>query len=648
MRRESGARNVCPWCEYTRGTCYRLQVQPASIDETAPDRGSEIERRSRQRYLLRRLSTLAWQYWPACLGLIGLQALVLLLGLAGLGGAGLAIDFLRHQLEPGAAEPSWPFGLAPPASWSPQTVLIAFGIWIFLSAALRGWLAYLNAVLGNRLGQGRIVVELRSAVFRKMQLLSFRFFDANATGSLINRVTGDTQSVRLFIDGVAMQLLNVVLATAIYLTFLIRIHTGLALACLATLPLLWVVVIHFARLLRPQYEISRTRADTLVRRFEELMRGIGVIKTFGLERWADGRFMAANDAVRDQKAQIITKLSALTPTVSLLNQLSMVILLGYGGWLAIGDKIAVGAGLILFAGILQQLSAQVNAVGAIADNLQQTLTAADRIYEVLDAQPEIEDRPDAAPLDRARGALEFRGVGFRYSAADSVLQGVSLTVEPGEKIAIVGPTGAGKSALVHLIPRFYDPDEGCILLDGRDLRGWRLADLPRQIGLVFQESFLFRASIAANIAFGDPGASRDQIERAARLAAADEFIRRLPDGYDTLLHENGSNLSGGQRQRLSLARAILLDPAILVLDDPTAAVDAETEEEILDAMEGVSSGRTTFIVAHRFSTVRRADRIAVLEGGRLCALGTHDELSRQPGYYRDAILAEKGDERGDA
>lgn len=629
--------------------CYRCTVRPAGHPVTAPDLGGEIERRSRQRYLLRRLALLAWQYWPACLGLVGLQALVLLLGLAGLGGAGMAIDFLRHQLVPGAAAPRWMFGVAPPAGWSAHAVLVALGVWIFLAAALRGWLAYLIAVQGNRLGQGRIVVELRSSVFRKMQQLSFRFFDANATGSLINRVTGDTQSVRLFIDGVAMQLLNVVLATAVYLAFMMRIHSGLALACLATLPLLWVVVLHFARLLRPEYEAGRTRADTLVRRFEELMRGIGVIKIFGLERWAGERFMLANDAVRDQKARVIRRLSVLTPLVSFLNQISMVVLLGYGGWLAITDEIAVGTGLVVFAGILQQLSAQVNAVGAIADNLQQTLTSADRIYEVLDAEPEIADRPGAAALGRARGALEFRGVGFRFTAADSVLHEVSFDVTPGEKIAIVGPTGAGKSALVHLIPRFYDPDAGSIRLDGRDLRDWRLADVRRQVGLVFQESFLFRASIAANIAFGNPGAGRDQIERAARLAAADEFIRRLPDGYDTLLHENGGNLSGGQRQRLSLARAILLDPAILVLDDPTAAVDAGTEEEILDAMEGVSRGRTTFIVAHRFSTVRRADRIAVLEAGRLVGLGTHEQLSRQPGYYRDAILAEKGDGRdGDA
>ena len=247
------------------------------------------------------------------------------------------------------------------------------------------------------------------------------------------------------------------------------------------------------------------------------------------------------------------------------------------------------------------------------------------------------------PLGRAKGEVVFEHVAFRFKPENTILHDLSLTVQAGEKIAIVGPTGAGKTALIQLIPRFYDPDEGRLILDGRDLREWNLDDVRRQVGLVFQESFLFSASVAANIAFGNPGATREAVERAARLAAAHEFIEKLPLGYDTLLHENGANLSGGQRQRLALARAILLDPAILILDDPTAAVDAGTEQEILTAMDRVMAGRTTFIVAHRFSTVRRADRIIVLERGRIAAIGTHEELCEQPGYYRDAILAESGE-----
>jgi len=584
------------------------------------------------------------RYGWAVVGLVGFNVALLALGLAGLGGVGVAIDFVREQVMPGAPAARFPLGWHPPSDWSPRFVLLALGLWIFAAAGLRAWLAYLTATTTNRLGQGRIVVELRSAIYAKMQRMSFRFFDANATGSLINRVTGDTQSVRLFIDGVAVQALNVVLATVFYIACLAQIHLGLTLACFAFLPLLGGIVVIFSRWLRPGYEEGRKQVDRLVLVFEELVRGMGVVKSFGLHDWAEGRFRGANTSVRDQKNEVFRKLIILHPLVSLLNQLSMAVLLGYGGWLAIRGEIPVGTGLILFAGILQQLNAQVTAIGTVADSLQQTLTGADRVYEILDAEPGIVDREGAAPLDRARGEIIFERVEFRFKPGNTVLHELSLQVRAGEKIAIVGPTGAGKTALIQLIPRFYDPDGGRLVLDGRDLHDWRLDDVRRQVGLVFQESFLFSASIAANIAFGNPSASREEVERAARLAAAHEFIEKLPLGYDTLLHENGGNLSGGQRQRLALARAILLDPAILILDDPTAAVDAGTEHEILEAMDRVMTGRTTFLVAHRFSAVRRADRIVVLDRGRIAAIGTHEELSGQPGYYRDAILAESGKE----
>jgi len=582
---------------------------------------------------LKRLFQLAWNYWPDCLALVALQVSLLLLGLGALGATGLAIDYLRSQIQPGSPKPYWDFG--------PRTLLILGGAIIGL-AAIRAVLTMLNTIAVNRLGQARIVVELRARVYQRMQRMSFRFFDGNATGSLINRVTGDVQSVRLFIDGVVLQSLGVIAGSAVYLTTMMRIHAGLAIACLGFLPMVLILVVSFAKLLRRDYEKGRITVDQLVRTFEELARGMGVIKSFGIESWAEKRFMTDNAHVRYQKSRVFGKLMLLSPLVSLLNQLSMAILLGYGGWLAIKGEIAVGAGLLVFAGVLQQLAAQVNAVGSIADNLQQTLTGADRIYEVLDAPDGLANRADAIPLSRAEGAIEFQDVNFHFQPENRVLHGINLKISPGEKIAIVGPTGSGKSALVSLVARFYDPDGGIVRLDGHDLRDLRLDDVRRQAGVVFQESFLFRASVAANISFGNPGASPEAIERAARLASAHEFIERLPRGYETLLHENGSNLSGGQRQRLALARAILLDPAILILDDPTAAVDAGTEHEILSAMEGVMKGRTTLIIAHRFSTVRRADRIVIMDEGRIAAIGTHEELAQRPGYYRDAILAEKG------
>jgi len=593
-----------------------------------------------QRELLRRLLAMAWQHRAGCLLLIGQQASLVLLSLAGLGGIGLGIDYVRHVLEHTDAAPSFPFGWLPPASWPPMQVLAVVSLGVFLLAALRAWLSYLAAVTNSRLGQAQIVVGLRSLVYAKLQRLSFRFFDASATGSLINRVTGDTQAVRLFIDGVLVQSVNTLLAFTFYFVCLVRIHSGLTLACLLPLPVVWLTVVLFANWLRKDYDTNRDLVDKLVLRFEELMRGIGIVKAFALEPWATQRFDEANDAVRDQKRRVFLKLAVLHPVVNLLNHTSMAVLLGYGGWLTIQGQIPLGTGLVVFAGVLQQLSAQVNAVAAIADNLQQTFTGAQRVFEIIDTDPEITDVPKARVMDRAQGRICFERVSFAFKENNTVLHDIALNVQAGERIAIVGPTGSGKSALIHLIPRFYDPDAGRVMLDGHDLREWKLADVRKQVGLVFQESFLFSATVAANIAFGKTDATREQIEHAAKLAAAHEFIEKLPQGYDTLLHENGGNLSGGQRQRLALARALILDPAILILDDPTAAVDTETEAEILSALDSAMKGRTCFIIAHRLGAVRYADRIVVLHEGRMVAEGTHEQLSERNGYYRDALLAQ--------
>ena len=595
-----------------------------------------------QRELLTRLAVLALKHWPGCLLLIAQQSALVLLSLAGLGGIGLGVDYVHSRLDPSSASPHFPLHWQPPKEWSAMQVLTTVCGAMMMVAVLRAWLSYKAAVTNNILGQKHIVVDLRTAVFAKMQRLSFHFFDDNTTGPLINRVTGDTQSVRLFVDGVVVQSVNTLLAFVFYLICLVRIHPGLTLACLAPLPVVWLTVMFFASWLRRDYNVNRDLVDRLVLVFEELMRGIGVVKSFALESWATQRFTEANDAVLHQKRGVFLKLSLLHPCVGILNHTSMAVLLGFGGWLALHGRIPVGTGLVVFAGVLQQLAGQVTAVAGIADNLQQTLTGAQRVFQILDAEPDVFDAPGAAALDRTQGEVIFENVSFAFKENNTVLHDVSITVEAGSRIAIVGPTGAGKSALVHLVPRFYDPDKGRVLLDGRDLREWKVDDVRRQVGLVFQESFLFSASVAANIAFGNPAASREQIRNAAQLAAAHDFIESLPNGYDTLLHENGGNLSGGQRQRLALARALLLDPAILILDDPTAAVDTQTEAEILGALDQAMKGRTCFIIAHRLGAVKYADKVVVLDDGKIQALGTHKELASTPGYYRDALIAQGG------
>jgi len=321
------------------------------------------------------------------------------------------------------------------------------------------------------------------------------------------------------------------------------------------------------------------------------------------------------------------------------------VLLGYGGWLVMQGQLPLGTGLVVFAGLLEQFSGQVNNIATIVNSVQQSFVGARRVFEILDAPVEVRNAPEPIRRPRLTGAVRFENVSFTYDGADAVVRDVNLDVAPGQCVAILGATGAGKSALMSLVPRFFDPTAGRVLIDGFDARQLDLDDLRRNIGLVFQESFLFSNTVAANIAFGHPDASPAQIERAARIAAVHDFILQLPQGYDTVLGESGVGLSGGQRQRLAIARAILLEPAILLLDDPTAAIDSETEHEIFTALEQAIAGRTTFIVAHRLSTLRRADFIIVMDDGRIVQRGTHEQLMREPGPYLHVASLQLVDDR---
>jgi ATP-binding cassette, subfamily B, bacterial len=584
--------------------------------------------------LVRRLFALSWRYRAGCIRALLFQLVLLAVGLSGLGLTGLGIDFIRHVVQPETKPPLWPFHLAPPADWPPMMVIAVLAGGVLALALLRAGLNILYSVVVATLVERQIVVQLRAQVYDKLQRLSFRFFDANATGSIINRVTGDARSVVNFVNNVLIQSVVLLLSLAVYLSYMLTIHAKLTLACLASTPLLWVISAVFSRLVRPAYIRNRDLVDRLVLLITENAQGVHTIKGFAREREEIAKFQAANAAVRDQQQSIFWRVSIYVPSIGFLTQVNIFILLAYGGHLVIAGELPLGAGLVVFAGLLQQFSGQISNVAQIANNVQQSLTGAQRVFEVLDAPVEIQTPPNAVRLPRAAGELQFDGVWFAYGEGEPVLSDVSFTVKPGECVALLGATGAGKSTLLSLIPRFYDPTRGRVLVDGHDARTLDLDDLRRNIGVVFQESFLFSNTIAANIAFGHPHASQEQIERAAKIAAAHDFILAMPKGYESVLRETGADLSGGQRQRLAIARAVLLDPTILLLDDPTAAVDPQTEREILEAIENAMKGRTTFIVAHRLSTLRRADRIMVLHEGRLVQAGTHEELMRVAGPYR--------------
>jgi ATP-binding cassette subfamily B protein len=590
-----------------------------------------------------------------CARLLAIHLSLLALTLIGLRIIGWAVDVVRHAAaQKQSAEPiphpperfvglSFDFSAAEPIN-----LLWAFGGAIFLIASARLLLRYFAATFSSKLVQ-TILTELRRSVYDKLQRLSFRFFDANETGSIINRATSDVNAMATFAQNAIIDVTVLAITLVVYFFFMMQLNPLLTLLALATSPVLVGGSIWFSKVVRPAHEENRRLYDRLIRTLSENVQGQHVVKGFARQDEEIEKFHRANDAYRVQQRWLFKRGSLYNNFIVFLTQTNLMIVLLYGGHLVIRHRnetapaFSIGD-LVIFVGLLQAFSNQVAQIANLADQLQSSLAAAGRVYEVLGAPLEIDSRPDAKPLPKAKGDVRFENVTFGYRAAEPVLRNVSFHAKPGECVAILGATGSGKSTLLSLITRFYDPQEGRVLIDGADARELDLDDLRHSIGLVFQESFLFSNTIAANIAFGKPTATREEVIKAAKIAAADGFISKLPQGYDTVIGEQGLTLSGGQRQRLAIARAVLLEPSILILDDATAAIDPETEHEILLAMDNAMKGRTTFVVAHRLSTLRRADRVIVLGGGRIVQSGTHEELMEAEGHYSEVARMQLVDE----
>jgi ATP-binding cassette subfamily B protein len=493
-------------------------------------------------------------------------------------------------------------------------------------------------MVGRRLISGRqalgVEYDIRNALYGRLLQLSFRFFDRHQTGQLMSRGTVDLQNVRFFLGYglifLAQHVLTVVAVTAI----LFVIDWRLALIALAITPVLVAVAWRYSHVSHPVLKDVQQRLADMTTVAEESIVGAGVVKAFAREEDREAEFARRTEAVFERSLQATRQAAAYLPALSFLPLAAQAAVLLAGGHFVVSGSLSLGS-FVSFNVYLLMLVFPLRMLGMWIGQIQRALAAGERIFEVLDEPSDVQDRAGAQDLPPGGGRIEFENVTFAYEDGTTVMDGLDLDVAPGRVLALIGRTGSGKTTLTALVPRFYDVQQGRVLLDGVDVRDLRLEALRRAVGIVSQDPFLFSASVHENIAFGVAGATADEVERAARAAQAHEFIEALPDGYDTVIGERGITLSGGQRQRIAIARALLVDPRVLVLDDATASVDATTEARIRLALREVMQGRTTLIIAHRLSTISLADEIAVIEDGRIVARGTAHEVRRTSAVYRE-------------
>jgi ATP-binding cassette subfamily B protein len=501
----------------------------------------------------------------------------------------------------------------------------------------------LGLTVVRRLVAGKVSLavefDLRQTFYAHLQRLDLGFFDGQQTGQLMSRATVDLQAIRFFLGYglifITQSLLTIVLASVV----MIAINPLLALIALAPAPFVVYTASRYNRVSRPALQEVQQRIAELTAEAEENVSGIRIVKAFAREEYQLHRFQRAVARVFDQSIYSTRLQAFFSPLIGLLPQFGIALVLLVGGREVIDGSLSLGSfsAFYLYVGML---AGPMRMLGVTMGMAQRAIASGNRMFEIIDREPAIQSPPGAPALPAGGGEVDLRGVTLRYEGSAPALSEVDLHVEAGKTVALVGPSGAGKTSMVGLIARLYDPSEGSVLVDGADIREIDVGSLRSEVAFVADDSFLFTASVAENIAYARQEASREEIEAAARRAQADEFIRELPEGYETRVGERGLTLSGGQRQRVAIARALLADPRILILDDATSSVDATTESAIKTGLREAMAGRTTFIIAHRLSTVSLADEVVVMDGGRIVDRGTHEELLAGCGFYRE--IAEHG------
>jgi len=478
----------------------------------------------------------------------------------------------------------------------------------------------------------KVLRALRRDLFQRLQLLSLRFFDLHPTGELMSRLTNDIDAIRLVLSQSIVELAASLLTLLGIAIVMFSLNLWLALGALAIMPIMLWFTARVGSGTRRGFREVQTRLGLLNAQMEENTSGARVIQAFRRQDTVINEFDGANNAARDASIRAQSLMMTLRPVLMVLSNIDIAIIAALGGWLILRGSVSIGV-VSTFILYTRRFSEPLFSLADLYNSIQSALAGAERVFEIVDQQPEVQDQPGAIELSHTNGFVELDHVNFSYVKDIPVLKDITLSLKPGQRVALVGPTGAGKTTIVNMLTRFYDIDSGEIRIDGHDIRNVKQDSLRQQLGIVLQDTFLFSDTVMENIRYGRLDATDEECIEAARLANADQFIQRLPEGYQTMLSERANNLSQGQRQLISISRAILSDPRVLILDEATSNVDTRTEQQLQEALQRLMVGRTSFVIAHRLSTIRNADLVLVISDGQIVEQGTHDSLLNQKGFY---------------